>query len=255
MERTYRRQWSQRLGREMELLVFGQSAEDAGRPVAVFPTSGGRFYEFEDQGMVALLADRIEAGEVRLWCVDSINGESWYNRRLTPRERVLRQVEYEKYVLEEVVPLMRAGAGRTGNATAGNGAAVNGRAQLSALGCSFGGYQAMNIALRHPDVFGEAVSLSGAFDLRGFLEGYYDEECYYNLPLDYLPNLTDPWYLERYRRNRTILATGWDDQCLTQNQELDRILREKEIPHELAVWDGENTHDWPTWGRMVREYL
>lgn len=241
MERTYRKQWSQRLGREMELLEFGH----AGRPVVVFPTSGGRFYEFEDRGMVAVLADRIEAGAVRLWCVDSINGESWYNRMLTPRERVLRQVAYEKYVLEEVVPLMGAGSGGAGE----------GAARPAALGCSFGGYQAVNLALRHPDVFGEAVSLSGAFDLRGFLDGYYDEECYFNLPLDYLPNLTDPWYLERYRRNRTILATGWDDQCLKQNQELDRILREKGIPHEFAVWEGENTHDWPTWGRMVREYL
>ena len=246
MERKYEKMWSQRLGREMELLVFGRS----GQPVVVFPTSGGRFYEFEDQGMVAVLADRIEAGAVRLWCVDSINGESWYNRLLTPRQRVLRQVEYEKYVLEELVPLMDAG-----NGGAGNEAGLHGTARLAALGCSFGGYQAVNLALRHPDVFGKAVSLSGAFDLRGFLDGYYDEECYFNLPLDYLPNLADPWYLERYRRNRTILATGWDDQCLRQNQELDRVLREKGIPHEFDVWEAQNTHDWPTWGRMLREYL
>jgi esterase/lipase superfamily enzyme len=240
MERVYRKQRSERLGREMELLVFGRG----GQPVVVFPTSGGRFYEFEDQGMVETVRDRVEAGRVELWCVDSINGESWYNRKLAPRERVARQVAYEKYVLEEVVPRMRAGIG------AGDGAG-----RLAALGCSFGGYQAVNMALRHPEVFGKTVSLSGAFDLTMFLDGYYDEECYFNLPLHYLPNLTDAWYLERYRRNYMTLATGWDDQCLTQNQELDGILREKGIPHQLDVWEEKNSHDWPSWRRMVAKYL
>jgi esterase/lipase superfamily enzyme len=111
------------------------------------------------------------------------------------------------------------------------------------------------MALRHPEVFGKTVSLCGAFDLTIFLDGYYDEECYFNLPLHYLPNLTDPRYLEQYRRNQTTLATGWDDQCLMQNQELDRILREKGIPHELDVWDVENAHDWPAWRRMAGKYL
>ena len=61
--------------------------------------------------MEEAVRDRIEAGLVRLWCVDSVNGESWYNRNLTPRERVGRQVAYEKYVLEEVVPRIGAGNG------------------------------------------------------------------------------------------------------------------------------------------------
>ena len=60
----------------MELLVFGH----AGMPVLVFPTSGGRFFEFEDRGMVAALAGRIDAGELQLFCVDSVDRESWYNR-------------------------------------------------------------------------------------------------------------------------------------------------------------------------------
>lgn len=241
MERVYLKQGSQRLGREMELLVFGHGGE----PVVVFPTSGGRFYEFEDQGMVEALRERIEAGAVELWCVDSINEESWYNRNVTPRERVQRQVAYEKYVLEEIVPRMRERLDAAGN----------GEGRLAALGCSLGGYQAVNLALRHPDVIGKAVSLSGAFDLSIFLDGYYDEECYFNLPLHYLPQLTDAWYLEKYRRNQMTLATGWDDQCLGQNQELGRILREKGIPHELDVWDVENAHDWPSWRRMVGKYL
>lgn len=101
-------------------------------------------------------------------------------------------------------------------------------------------------------MFSGFVALSGAFDLSGFLGGYYDQDCYYNLPTHYLPRLTDPWYFERFRRNTHVLATGLDDQCLAQNQNLARILREKEIPHQLHIWDTPNAHDWPTWQRMVQ---
>jgi esterase/lipase superfamily enzyme len=99
------------------------------------------------------------------------------------------------------------------------------------------------------------VSLSGTFDLTGFLDGYYDNDCYFHLPTHYLPHLTDPWFLDRFRRNKYVLATGWDDQCLSQNQELDRILNDKEVPHQIDVWDSPHSHDWPAWQRMAQQYL
>ncbi len=236
MVREYRKGYSSRLGKEMELLVFGH----AGLPVVVFPTSGGRFFEFEDHGMIAALAPRIDAGQLQLYCLDSVDLESWYNQRVAPRRRIVRHMQYEQYVLDEVLPLIRQ---------------KNPDPRRMTLGCSFGGYHAVNIALRHPDVFTGLLSLSGAFDLTGFLHGYYDEDCYYNLPTHYLPNLTDPWYLDRFRRSNYILATGWDDHCLAQNQTLDSILSAAHIPHRLFIWDAAKSHDWSTWERMVREYL
>lgn len=236
MNREYHKADSARLGRAMEMLVFGH----AGTPVLVFPTSGGRFFEFEDQGMVGALAGKIDAGQLQLFCVDSVNMESWYNRQVSPRRRIARHMQYEGYLLHEALPLIRQR-----NADAG----------LLALGCSFGGYHAVNLALRHPDLFSGFISLSGAFDLSGFLDGYCDRDCYLNLPTHYLPRLTDPWYLDRFRRNTHVLATGWDDQCLVQNQNLDRILSEKDIPHQLHIWDAPNAHDWPAWRRMVQTYV
>ncbi|MGA3081308.1 MAG: alpha/beta fold hydrolase [Terracidiphilus sp.] len=236
MVREYHKAYSARLGREMELLIFGH----AGLPVAVFPTSCGRFYEFEDRGMVAALAPKIEAGQLQLFCVDSVDMESWYNRTAAPRARIARHMRYEESLIHEVLPLIRQ---------------KNPDPSLVALGCSFGGYHAANIALRHPDLFTGFVSLSGAFDLTNFLYGYYDQDCYYNLPTHYLPNLSDPWYLDRFRRARYVLATGWDDQCLAQNQKLDAILNGQQIPHQFHVWNAQNSHDWPTWQRMAREYL
>jgi esterase/lipase superfamily enzyme len=220
----------------MEMLLFGH----AGPPTLVFPAGGGRFSEFEEEGMVAALADRIEDGRLRLCCVDSVDNESWYNRGISPRDRVLRHLQFEDYILREAVPVLRRQSGEECFAT---------------LGCSLGGFHALNFALRHPGIFTAAVALCGAFDLSGFLEGYCDRETYLQLPTYYLPNLDDPWFLERLRRNRLLLATGWDDQFLEQNRQMDRIMNEKGIPHEFFIWDSPNSHDWPTWRRMVREYL
>lgn len=236
MNREYHKYRSRRLGREMELLVFGH----AGLPVLVFPTSGGRFFEFEDRGMIAAVAGKIDAGLLQFFCVDSVNDESWYNLQAPPRQRIARHMQYEEYLLHEAVPLIRQ---------------QNRDARLMTFGSSFGGYHAANIAMRHPEIFSGFVSLSGAFDLTGFLDGYYDLDCYFHLPTHYLPRLADPWFLDRLRRNRFVLATGCDDQCLGQNRDLDRILNEKGIPHEFSIWDSSNSHDWPTWQRMVQHYL
>jgi esterase/lipase superfamily enzyme len=236
MNREYHKWHSPRLGREMELLVFGH----AGTPALVFPTSAGKFYQFEDCGMVGALSARIDAGQLQLYCVDSVDNESWYNRQAPPRARIARHIQYEDYLLEEVAPRVRE---------------KNPDEGIVAVGCSLGGYHAVNIALRHPDVFRGFLSMSGAFNLTHFLNGYSDQDCYFHLPTYYLPRLTDPWYLERFRRNRFVLATGWDDHCLAQNQELDRILNERGIAHEFHVWDARNAHDWPTWQRMAQLYL
>jgi esterase/lipase superfamily enzyme len=109
----------------MEMLVFG----DGGLPVLMFPTSCGRFYDFEDRGMIDAIAGKIDAGQLQLFCVDTVDGESWYNRNAHPRRRIARHMQYENYLLHEVVPWLRQ---------------KNRNPRLAAVGCSFGGYHAVN---------------------------------------------------------------------------------------------------------------
>lgn len=236
MNREYHKWHSPRLVRDMELLIFGH----AGQPAVVFPTSGGRFFEFEDHGMIAALADKIDAGKLQVFCVDSVDNESWYNKQAHPRRRITRHMEYEGYILSEVLPLVKH---------------RNPGQRPVAAGCSFGGYHAVNISMRHPELFAGFLSMSGAFDLTRFLGGYYDRDCYYHLPTHYLPRLEDRGYLDRFKKNVHVLTCGWDDQCLAQNQNLDRILSEKGIAHQFYVWQAQNSHDWPTWQRMAQLYL
>src|ERR1035441_1375568 len=170
MQRQYIKWYSPSLHREMELLAFG----DRGFPVVVFPTSGGRFFEYEDRGMVNALRPKMDRGELQAICVDSVDQESWYNRSIHPADRLHRQNAFDAYLVNELAPFVRE---RTS------------WPQMATTGCSFGGYHAINFALRHPDLVTYAVSMSGAFDMpRRFLDGYYDNNAYLNSPLDYLPD-------------------------------------------------------------------
>lgn len=236
MRRDYHKWFSPRLGRDMEMLVYGHG----GLPAVVFPTSQGRFYEFEDRGMVDAIRWKIDNGEVQLFCVDSVDAESWYNRNVGPRWRIARQVQYDEYIIQEVIPLVKK---------------LNWSPKRAAIGCSFGGYHAVTMALRHPDVFTAFLSMSGAFDMDSFLGGYYDQDVYFNQPTHFIPGMSDPWFLDRYRQNTYVLATGVHDQCWDQNERLAGIMRAKGIPVKLDVWGDNARHDWPWWQRMVQTYL
>ena len=102
MHREYHRWFSSRLGRDMELLVFGH----AGAKVLVFPTRDGRFHEYEDLRIVHSLADKIEAGQMQLWCLDNMAMETFYCFWRQPADRIHRHIQYEEYILNEVMPLM-----------------------------------------------------------------------------------------------------------------------------------------------------
>jgi len=221
----------------MEMLLFGH----AGTPILVFPTSMGRFFQYEDRGMVNAVRDVIDRGNVQLHCIDSVDAESWYNYGAHPRWRVLRHVQYEQYVIREVLPFIKS---------------RNSSDKLFVTGCSFGGYHAVNFALKHPDLVDCCISLSGTFDIKSHVMGYYDDDCYFNNPVDYLPNLHDEWYLNLYRtKTGFILATGEWDMCLDVNLKLSAILNSKGVKHWLDVWGDHTQHDWSWWQMMMRKYV
>ena len=237
MNREYRKWYSNELRRDMEMLEFGQS----GVPMLVFPTSMGRFFEYEDRGMIQAISGQLEKNALHAFCVDSVDAESWYNKNIHPRDRVLRHNQYERYVIEEVLPFIRS---------------KNPSKELLVTGCSFGGYHAVNFTLKHPDIVTYCVSMGGKFDIHPYLDGYYDDDCYFNCPVDYLSNLTDEWYLNLYRNHtKIVLATGEHDMCWDANVRMSQIMTAKGIPHWLDVWGDQTGHDWPWWQRMAQKYF
>jgi esterase/lipase superfamily enzyme len=236
MHREYVKWWSASLGRDMELLVFGH----AGTPLLVFPSSMGRFYEWEDFGMVQALGDKLEHGHNQLICIDSIDRESLYNRHVHPRVRILRHRQYEQYVVDEVLPFARH-RGR--------------QAFVIAAGASFGAYHAANMVFKHPWHFGKLIALSGAYDIRSFLDGYYDDDVYFSNPVDYLTGLNDHGTLEAIRRNHLILTLGEYDPCKEASYRMSHILHGKGIPHTLQMLHGAFGHDWPWWRDLIRQHV
>lgn len=235
MHRSYHAWHSPALGRTMELLVFGHG----GAPALVFPTSRGRFYEFEDRGMVASLAYQIEQGWLQLICVDSVDEESWYNYGADAGARLFRHDQYEHYILTEVLPFVRES---------------NPTNYLIVLGCSFGASHAVNFAFRHPQLVDRVIGMSGLYDLRRFFGGSTHESIYFHNPVEYMANVQDEATLAHLRRMDIILAIGQEDAAAWSNDRLSQILWSKGIWHALRMWSGWS-HDWPYWQQMLGLYI
>lgn len=224
------------------MLVFGH----AGARVLVFPTRYGRFYDYEDFGIVGVLEEKLRNGWIQLFCVDSIDRESLYNRTSHPYDRIRRHIEYEKYIIEEVLPFSRQ---------------KNPQPFMVSHGCSLGAFHAVNIALRHPQWFGKIVALSGRYDLsspvaefRSLFDDQYNDDIYFHTPNHFLPNLHDDDVLNALRRMQIIIAIGDADPFLDSNLRLCDSLNDKAISHELYIWSG-RAHEAVSWQQMVLLYL
>jgi len=242
MNREYHKWRSSNLDREMELLIFGH----AGAKVMVFPTREGRFHEYEDMRVTEALKPKIEAGQLQIFCIDGINHETFYCGSTHPSERMKRHLEYETYVLEEVIPFMHE---------------TNPHPCLISHGCSLGAYHAANIAFRHPHLFDKLVAFSGRFDLtkpvenfRDLLDSHYDETVYFNTPNHFLGNLECEETLGKLRRMDIVLVIGEEDPFRENNEDLSRILGHKGIPHRLHHW-GERAHCGRYWRQMAPQFV
>src|SRR3954447_5616011 len=209
MHREYHRWFSPSLHRDMELLVFGH----AGARVLVFPTSKGRFHEWEDRGMVGCLWHHLTHGWLQLYCVDSVDGESWYAYHSHPGARAWRQEQYDRYLAGEVLPLSRH---------------KNPNPFLITTGASLGAYQAANFAFRHADEVGRVLGLCGVYDIRRFTHGFYNDTVYFHNPVDYIGGEHDPWRLDRLRRMDIILTAGQTDPLRYATHDLSHKLWEKD---------------------------
>jgi esterase/lipase superfamily enzyme len=242
VNREYHQWFSSHLSRHMELLVFGH----AGAKVLVFPTRQGRFYDYENWGLIGALHQSIERGLIQVFCVDSVDSESLYCSTISPPARIARHKQYEQYILREVIPLMRGDKKP---------------AFLIAHGCSVGAYHAVTLALRNPGLFGKIVALSGRYDLTkpvgpfpDLFDGYYDEDIYFHTPNHFLPRLNEPLALSAMRHTEIVLAVGENDCFRQSTEQLSHHLSNKGVSHTLAIWSGE-AHKAHYWRQMVRLYL
>jgi esterase/lipase superfamily enzyme len=238
MRTDYHRWFSHRLGRDMGVAVYGHW----GAPILTFPTSGGDEWEMAGQSMIGALSEFIEAGRIKVFSINSNTSESFYNRGAHPYHRSWMQRKYAEYIREEVVPFVHAHCQSV--------------LPIATMGMSLGAYHAANMLFKHPDVFRRCFALSGVYDMKRFMDGMYDDNFYFNNPVDYLANLSDPWFFQQFAGCDIRLITGhgpWEDKGPTY--QLAAILRDKGIPHCLDDWGDVGGHDWPHWKHIMRQYV
>ena len=173
----------------MEYKRYGHS----GRPVIVFPTSGGRFFQYEDSGAVAALADFIDDGRIQIFTLDGIDGETFLNKSADLQARIGRHDAYFRYVLEEALPDI-----------ARETQVLNGGQTLKPLltGCSMGAFHASNFLFHYPESVAGVIALSGVYSTRDFFGSELGGGIYFHSPVDYLAGLEDQHVLDAIRANR-----------------------------------------------------
>lgn len=235
VQREYHKWHSPTLNRDMELLVFGHS----GARVIVFPTSEGRFFDWENRGMLNALARHIENGWVQVYCVDSVDPESWFNRHISPGDRTWRHLQYQDYIINEVLPFTLS---------------KNDNSFVIGTGASFGAYHCASIALRFPEHFNRVLAMSGVYDVREWTDGFMDDYIAQGSPCEYLCRLHDGEHIEKIKKLDIIIPIGNEDPLFDNNKWFSDLLWEKGIWHAFRVWNG-FAHDWPQWYEMIQDYI
>lgn len=231
MKEEYVKWYSTNIGRDIETLIFGH----AGYPVLLFPSSQGRYYEAKDFSLIDSVGWFLEQGKIKIYCPDSIDGYSWYNKAISPADRVKNHVWYDKFLLEELTEKMRYDTGVS---------------KICATGPSFGAYHALNFAFRHPERVSHLFAMSGKYDIKSFLDGYYDDNVYFNNPVDFMQHASQSelWQM------KIVLGTGEHDICKDPTHHISDILNSRGINHWLDIRPGA-VHDWPVWKEMLPHYL
>ena len=183
--------FSHNLNMEMPLVAYGH----AGYPLLMFPTAAADYLEYERFYLVDAIKYFIENGLIRAYSINSVNKYSLLNRQSHPAWKVEMLSRYDRYIMDEVLPLIRNECGDD--------------AKPLTTGASLGAFLAANTYFKHSDNFRGTIAMSGSYDIYNYLESYYDENVYFNNPMMYLKNLNDDFHLPRLRNaDSIVISTG-----------------------------------------------
>ena len=235
MNVEYHSWWSRELDRHMEYKVFGH----AGHGLIAFPSQDGRFYDFADRGLIDDLSPWIEAGKIRVICVDGIDWETWSNHNGDARWRIEQHERWFRYITDELLPNIRFWQDET----------------FMTTGCSLGAFHAANFFFRRPDLFDTVIAMSGLYHCREGFPHYSDDLTDANSPQDFLRQMPEdhPW-MHLYRQRRIVIVIGqgrWENETLWSTRELDTILAQKHVPAWFDYWGFDSDHDWPWWRKQL----
>src|SRR5258708_87505 len=181
MERRTTSWYSPNLNMEMPLVAYG----DAGQTLLMLPTAAADYLEYERFYLVDAIKPFIEAGRIRAYSINSVNRYSLLNEQMPPHLKAELITRYDRYITEEVLPLIRNENGED--------------ARPITTGATLGAFLATNEYFNHPGLFHRVLATSGTYDIRSYLNGFSDDNVYFNNPVDYLSGLNDDHFLPMLR--------------------------------------------------------
>lgn len=224
------------LGRKMELSVFGTG----GTPVLIFPSEEGGREEWNEAGIMAALEEQIQEEYNQFFCLDSVAEESLLNKNAEPPQRLMRQTQYEQYIVDEVIPFVHS---------------KNSNPYLIFSGAFLGAYYAMLYALKYPLKVDKVIGICGTYDIKPYLDGHYDDDVYFNNPVDFLPNLNDPETLRNLSDVDIRLLSYSNDPQRYESERMSDTLWLKNVEHNFYVWDKVISDPWKLVDSMFIEHL
>jgi esterase/lipase superfamily enzyme len=232
---------SSNLDKEMKIVSYGHG----GVPFLAFPTQCAPCTNYEDFGAVRTLSHFIENGKMQLFCVDTVDNESWYCADGINTWRSARQESYYKYLVDEVIPFMQE--------------KIQPKKHPVVMGVDMGATHAAIVYFRRPELFSGLVALSGIYDSSYYYHGWMDSTLYDNSVECFLNNMPEdhPW-IRKYNNNPMVFCCGrgaWEDECLRTLGNLARIMRKKRISAVTSYWGDDVSHDWHWWRHQLEYYI
>lgn len=239
---------SKLLGKEVPLqIIFPHNFAAHDSPRSVLYLLHGLFGRFDNWITNTEILAFAEYYEFAIVCVEG--GDNWYIDN--PH---LENHFYESYILEELVSAVEKqfDVGQS-------------RAKRAIAGLSMGGYGAFKAALRQPEKFCFAASMSGAFHASEIYAGKDWKELQPSIQAVFgedsaIRNENDLFRLIENLPDEKIsqlpyfyFDCGSEDSFLPLNQKLSETLKKRRIAHEFHVFPG--GHDWLYWNARLDDIL
>ncbi len=239
MQKEYYKWNSEFLNKEIEISSYGHF----GTTILLFSSNTPNHKEIEENGFLDLIYPMIHSGRCRIFSVTNLQDECWLDDTKRSLLKSKRHFEFNKFIEEELVPQIYTECG--------------GPVPIITAGASYGGFIASNTFFRRPDLFIGTIALSATFNIEHYSKDYYDENCYFNSPVHYLPNLTDKyWVTHLLSRHHIYLASGSGENENPHNtSQFGDLLNSKGFRANVEIWGNEFGHNWESWSQMLKHFI
>lgn len=226
--------------RDFDLVVYGSK----GQPVIAFPEADASCVCWENNGMVAALADLIEAGTIQLFCVDSLDDESWHATGALDEYRRQNLADWFDFIEHELLAFV--------------GTTSTSRRRPLLVGAGMGAMNVTVALLRKPTAYAGLLALSGTYDVRALVGDWAVPEWLAFSPVDLVANLDPASDVVKALKDGQLAFVSGQEGSETgawSQSLLEERMAALGIDATFELWGYDVSHDWCWWQEMCRQLL